>query len=243
MEGKKLVKRQEVPVKYKWSLEEIYADDSLWEKDYIKITEMLPQVQEFKNKLGESPQSLLQCLKFQDELGQVSDKVFVYAQMRKDENNADPKYQAMKDRAQSLMVRVEEALSFIQPEILAIDNARLTDFLNREPGLSLYKFFLEEIMRLKEHTLSAREEEIIAMAGELAEGPKNIFSMLNNADIKFPEILDEDGDQVPITHGNYIKLMESNDRRVRMEAFKGLYHTYGKQKNKLKRESFSCKRF
>ncbi len=233
MEGKKLVKRQEVPVKYKWSLEEIYADDSLWEKDYIKITEMLPQVQEFKNKLGESPQSLLQCLKFQDELGQVSDKVFVYAQMRKDENNADPKYQAMKDRAQSLMVRVEEAISFIQPEILAIDNARLTDFLNREPGLSLYKFFLEEIMRLKEHTLSAREEEIIAMAGELAEGPKNIFSMLNNADIKFPEILDEDGDQVPITHGNYIKLMESNDRRVRMEAFKGLYHTYGKQKNTL----------
>lgn len=233
MEGKKLVKRQEVPVKYKWSLEEIYADDSLWEKDYIKITEMLPQVQEFKNKLGESPQSLLQCLKFQDELGQVSDKVFVYAQMRKDENNADPKYQAMKDRAQSLMVRVGEALSFIQPEILAIDNARLTEFLNREPGLALYKFFLEEIMRLKEHTLSAREEEIIAMAGELAEAPKNIFSMLNNADIKFPEILDEDGDQVPITHGNYIKLMESNDRRVRMEAFKGLYHTYGKQKNTL----------
>ena len=88
-------------------------------------------------------------------------------------------------------------------------------------------------MRLTEHTLSAREEEIIAMAGELAEAPKNIFSMLNNADIKFPEILDEDGDQVPITHGNYIKLMESNDRRVRMEAFKGLYHTYGKQKNTL----------
>lgn len=153
--------------------------------------------------------------------------------MRKDENNANPKYQGMKDRAQGLMVRLGEAVSFIQPEILAIDNKMLSDYLNQEPGLGLYKFLLEEIARMKEHTLSAREEEIIAMSGELGEAPKSIFSMLNNADIKFPEIIDEDGDKVPITHGSYINFMESDDRRVRKDAFKGLYHTYGKQRNTL----------
>lgn len=233
MEDKKLKKREEVPEKYKWRLEEIYPDDKLWETDFTKIKEMLPQVEQFRNKLGESAQTLLQCLRLQDELGKIGDKVFVYAQMRKDENNANPKYQGMKDRAQGLMVRVGEALSFIQPEIVALDSQKLKDFLHQDPGLSLYQYYLEEITRMKEHTLSAREEEIIAMSGEMAGGPKNIFGMLNNVDIKFPEISDEDGDRVPITHGSYIKFMESDERQVRMDAFKGLYDTYGKQRNTL----------
>ncbi|MEL7563803.1 MAG: M3 family metallopeptidase, partial [Dehalobacterium sp.] len=233
MEDKKLKKREEIPQQYKWRLEEIYADDELWEKDFARIKEMLPQVEEFRDRLGESPQTLLQCLKLQDELGKLSDKVFVYAQMRKDENNANTKYQGMKDRAQGLMVRIGEALSFIQPEILAIDTKLLEKYLGQDPGLSLYKFYLEEITRMKEHTLSAREEEIIAMSGEMADAPRSIFGMLNNADIKFPEITDEEGDLVPITHGSYIKFMESDDRQVRKDAFKGLYDTYGKQKNTL----------
>lgn len=233
MEDKKLKKREDIPEQYKWRLEEIYADDQLWEKDFAAIKEMLPEVERFRDKLEESPQSLFQCLKLQDELGKISDKVFVYAQMRKDENNANPKYQGMKDRAQGLMVRIGEALSFVQPEILAIDTKLLEKYLSQESGLLLYKYYLEEITRMKEHTLSAREEEIIAMSGELADGPRSIFSMLNNADIKFPEVTDEDGDRVPITHGSYIKFMESDERQVRMDAFKGLYDTYGKQKNTL----------
>ncbi|MCR6545606.1 oligoendopeptidase F [Dehalobacterium formicoaceticum] len=233
MEDKKLKQREEIPKEYKWRLEEIYADDGQWEKDFAKIKEILPRMEGFRNKLGDSPQSLLGCLRLQDEIGQISDQVFVYANMRKDENNANSKYQGMKDRAQGLMVAIGEALSFIQPEILAIDSETLNEYLNREPGLSLYQFYLEEILRMKEHTLSPREEEIIAMSGELGAGPKNIFSMLNNADIKFPEITDEEGDRVAITHGNYIKFMESEERQVRMDAFKGLYDTYGKQKNTL----------
>ncbi|ATW26305.1 oligoendopeptidase F [Candidatus Formimonas warabiya] len=230
---KKLKKREDIPVKYKWHLEEIYADDELWEKDFDKLKELLGQVSQFRGKLAESARTLLECLRFQDELGKLSDKVFVYAQMRKDENNANTKYQGMKDRAQGLMVRVGEALAFIQPEILAIEPDRLQDFLRRDPGLGLYQYYLEEITRMRAHTLSAREEEIIAMSGEMAEGPRSIFSMLNNADIKFPEITDEDGDRVPITHGSYIKFMESEERRVRQEAFKGLYDSYGKQRNTL----------
>lgn len=233
MEDKKLKKREEIPPQYKWRLEGIYADDQLWEKDFAKLKEMLPQMEQFRDKLGVSSRYLLQCLQLQDEIGKISDKVFVYAQMRKDENNAHPKYQGMKDRAQGLMVRMGEALSFIQPEILSLDAKQLEKYLRQEAGLSLYRYYLEEITRMKAHTLSAREEEIIAMSGEMADGPRNIFGMLNNADMKFPEITDEDGDQVPITHGSYIKFMESEDRRVRREAFKGLYETYGKQKNTL----------
>ncbi len=233
MEDKSLKQRDQIPEEYKWRLEEIYANDEMWEQDFVKIKEILPRMEEFRNKLGDSPQDLLNCLRLQDEIGQISDKVFVYASMRKDENNAKAQYQGMRDQAQSLMVTIGEALSFIQPEILAIDPQTLEGFLNREPGLSLYRFYLEEILRMKEHTLSPREEEIISMTGELGAGPKNIFSMLNNADLKFPEITDEDGDRVALTHGNYIKFMESEKRQVRMDAFKALYDTYGKQKNTL----------
>lgn len=233
MEEKLLKKREEIPEKYKWRLEEIYADDEAWEVDYAKIAEMLPGAAKFKNKLGESPKKLLKCLEFQETLGQLADKVFVYAQMRKDEDNGNPLYQGMKDRAQSLMVRLDEVLSFIQPEILLIDENIIKEFIQKEPALGLYKFLLEEISRMRAYTLSAREEEIIAMSGELGEAPKNIFGMLNNADIRFPEIIDEGGEKVPLTHGTYLKFMESSQRQVRKEAFTNLYQTYDRQKNTL----------
>jgi len=230
---KKLLKREDIPEKYKWHLNEIYSDDQMWEKDFQKTKELIPKVAGFAGQLGQSPQNLLQCLRLQDELGKLSDRVFVYAQMKKDENNANPKYQGIKDRAQGLMVNVAEAVAFIQPEILSISSQVLESFFTGEEGLSLYKQYIDEITRMREHTLSPREEQIIAMSGEIGTAPRNIFSMLNNADIKFPEITDDEGDRVTITHGNYIQLMESHDRTVRMEAFKGLYHTYGKQKNTL----------
>ncbi|MGI6711200.1 MAG: oligoendopeptidase F [Bacillota bacterium] len=234
MEGnKKLLKREEVPDNYKWRLEDIYDDEGKWEDDFNKIREIIPEISRYQGKLGETAQNLFQCLSLQDEMGKLLDKVFVYAQMRKDENNAHPKYQGMRDRAQSLMVSGAEATAFIQPEILAIPALVLNNYFSEEPRLALYKHYIEDITRTKDHTLSPEEERIIAMSGEIGMGPKNIFGMLNNADIKFPEITDEEGDQVAITHGNYIQFMESPDRRVRMDAFQGLYGTYEKQRNTL----------
>ncbi|MDD2498018.1 MAG: oligoendopeptidase F, partial [Desulfitobacteriaceae bacterium] len=226
-------KRDEVPQNYKWRLDDIYADDSLWENDFKKLSKMLAEPEGFRGKIGSSAKTLLECLKLQDELGKLADKIFVYAQMRKDEDNTNSKYQGMKDRAGSLMVKLAEVLAFIQPEILTLESQKLEKFMQSEPDLDVYKKYLEEITRMKPHTLSAREEEIIAMSGEMGAGAKNVFTMLNNADIKFPEIKDEDGDTVAITHGNFIKLMESTDRRVRQEAFQGLYNTYTEQKNTI----------
>lgn len=230
---KTLPKREEIPEKYKWRLEEIYPDDSLWEKDFQRITGLIPEIIGFQGRLAESGKTLLECLKLQEQIGRLADRVFVYAQMRKDENNGNSRYQAMKDRAQGLMVNIGQALAFFQPEILSIEPARLEELVIREPGLALYRFFLDEITRLRDHTLSSSEEEIIAMTGEMGAGPKNVFGMLNNADIKFPEIIDEDGERIVITHGNFIKLMESYDRKVRTDAFQGLYSTYNRQKNTL----------
>ncbi|MGI6067047.1 MAG: oligoendopeptidase F [Bacillota bacterium] len=231
--NKKLLKRDEVPQKYKWCLEDIYSEDSLWENDFEKLAKMLAEPERFRGKIGSSAKTLLECLKLQDELGKLADKIFVYAQMRKDEDNTNSKYQGMKDRAGSLMVKLAEVLAFVQPEILALEPQKLEEFIQSEPGLDVYKNYLEEIIRMKPHTLSVREEEIVAMTGEMGAGAKNVFSMLNNADIRFPEIKGEDGDTVAITHGNFIMLMESNDRRVRQEAFKGLYSTYDRQKNTI----------
>jgi len=234
MEGKGgLPARREIPDKYKWRLEDIYTSNELWERDFQQVWEMTGEVEVYRGKLGQSAQTLLKVLQLQDRLQELNEKVFTYARMRRDEDNAHPVYQALTDRADSLNTRVQTALSFIVPEILALPADILERFRREEPGLALYNFALDELLRQKDHTLSAEEEQIVARVGEVAQAPANIFKMINNADITFPSILDEEGRDVEITHGRYIQLMESGDRRVRREAFSALYGVYRKLKNTL----------
>jgi len=225
--------RDEIEDQYKWRLEDLYEHDELWEKDYQKAKESIPYLASFQGKLGESAQSLLEGLQALSDVSQIVEKLYVYAHMRRDEDNTRAKYQAMSDRAMSLNVEVNSATAYMTPEILNIPQDRIQDFLKQEKGLEIYRHYLDEIIRQKEHILSEREEMILAQAGDMAQAPDNIFTMLNNADLKFPVILDEEGQEVEITHGRFITLMESKDRRVRKDAFQGLYHTYGKYKNTL----------
>jgi len=231
MDKKKLLHRDEVPAEFKWRLEEIYRDDQAWETDFTRLQAMKDQAGTWQGRLGESADQLLHCLEFQDTLGMLLDKIYVYAQMRQDEDNARPLYQGMKNRAESLAVGVGEALAYVQPEILALPPDRLAGYLAAEPGLRLYRIYLEEITRMRPHTLTAREEELVAMTGEMGGSPRNIFKMLNDADMVFPEIRDGDGDLIRLTHGNYVKLMESRVRQVRQDAFQAMYSTYTRQKN------------
>lgn len=234
MKGKgSLPTRKEIPDKYKWRLEDIYASDKLWEQDFQQVKKLTGEIGVYRGKLGQSPKDLLGALQLEYLLQEINERVFTYARMRRDEDNANPTYQALTDRAESLNVQVESALSFIVPEILAMAAETLERFLQEEPGLALYRFALDELLRQKDHVLSADEEQIIAGAGEVAQAPSNIFKMINNADMTFPSIKDEDGNEVAITHGRYIQLMESRDRRVRREAFTSLYSSYGKLKNTL----------
>ncbi|MDK2811088.1 MAG: oligoendopeptidase [Petroclostridium sp.] len=229
----KLPKRKEIEQQYKWKLEDIYASNDEWEKDFVKVKELIPQMAQYKDKLADSSTTLLQALKLSDELSSLTERVFVYARMRRDEDNTNATYQALADRAKSLSIEVSGALSFITPEIISIPEQKLQEFLNKEPELEVYNHYINEILRQKKHVLSSNEEALLAATGEIAGAARDIFTMLNNADIKFPNIKNEKDEEVELTKGNFIHYMESGDRRVRQDAFKALYSSYIKQKNTL----------
>ena len=230
---KKLPKRNEVPAEYKWRLEDIYATDADWEQDVQKAKKLAEEIASKKGTLGQSGKQLLDVLTLQDEVLKTLDQVYVYARMRRDEDNANSTYQGLTDRASALSTNVYSAISYIQPEILGIPTETLESWLQQEPGLDHYRILLNEITRFKPHTLSSEEEALLANISELASAPSKIFGMLNNADLKFPTIIDENGEEVELTKGRYTQLMESKDRRVRKETFEALYSTYGKFRNTI----------
>ncbi len=232
-QNKSLPKRSEVDVKYTWAIEDLYASDELWQKEYDKVKEMIPGIVEFRGRLGKSAEILLSFLQQQDELDKLMERIYVYANQKYHEDTANSVYQDLSNKANALSVQVRSALSFATPEILTIPEETIAQFKYEAQELMLYDFYLKDILRIKPHILSSEQEELLADAGEIAEAPDNIFSMFNNADIKFPEIEDEKGEKVRITHGRYGQLLESTDRRVRREAFEGVYSTYQSFRNTL----------
>lgn len=159
------------------------------------------------------------------------ENVYVYAHMKLDEDTRKTDSQSMNDRAQNLLVSVQDSISFFIPGILELSENKIKVFFKEEEGLKLYEKFLGDILRQRDHFLSSREESILAQMGELSNSPEKTFSMLNNADLEFPIIQGEDGKDVQITHGSFIPLMESKDREVRRAAFKEYYKTYKKFEN------------
>jgi len=230
---KKLPKREEIDKKFKWVLEDIYSSNDQWEEDYKGVKVLSLDIQNFKGSLGKESANLVKCLKAYDKLMSQTDKLFVYAKMRRDENNSNSAYQSLTDKASALLTEVFASVSFIVPEILSIKDQTLETFIKKDSGLSLYKNFISELIRQKKHILSEREEEILALTGDMSQAAKDIFTMFNNADIKFPNIKDEVGNEVEVTKGRYIQLMESSDRAVRESAFKALYSSYEASRNSL----------
>ncbi len=228
-----LPERQEMDPAYQWRLENIFSDDAAWEAAYKEVQEMLPRLGEYQGTLGESPENLLACLELEDTLGIILGKVYAYAHMRSHEDTENDFYQGLADRATTLAVEASGAGSFVTPEILAIPEERLLDFLSREPRLDLYRFALEQITRVRAHVLPAEQELLLARMGNLADVPQNTFSMLTNADLKFPVIQDEEGREVELSEERYGKYIHSRNREVRKAAFMGLFTTYEKYKNTL----------
>lgn len=228
-----LPKREEIDGKYKWKLEDIYENDENWEQDFKKVKLLSQEIRKFKGTLGESADRLLACLKMSDDMLSLNDKIFVYARMRRDENNANGTYQALADRTSALSTEVYASVSFMVPEITSMPEDKLNDFVNSNKGLQLYRHFINELLRQKQHILSDREEELLALSSDIAGAPRDIFAMFNNADIKFPFIKDENGEEVEVTKGRYIRFLESRDRRVREDAFHALYSSYKKFDNTL----------
>lgn len=230
-EGSK--ERQQIPLEYRWKLEDVYPDQDSWENDFRRVRELLLEIQAFQGRLGDSAGALWEVLQKSEELERTADKLFVYSRMRRDEDNANHRYQVLFDRIEALSVEAGSVTAFMVPEMLTIDEERLYRFMEEQPELALYRHYFEELLRQKEHILSAAEERILAMSADLSSATGNIFSMLNNADIRFPSITDEHGHEVELTKGRFGGFMESSDRRVRKDAFTSLYSTYSGLKNTL----------
>jgi oligoendopeptidase F len=246
---KSLPKRNEVPVADTWDLEAIYSTDEVWEKEFTETKELLPELKSFQGKLGESAETLYSYFQKQDEVTKKLGKLYTYAHMRYDQDTTNSLYQGLNDRASNLATQVSSTVSFAVPEILSLSEETLAEYLKSYEPLKLYKHALDEINRQRPHVLSKEEEALLADFREVANTSSNTFGMLNNADLKFPVIKDENGEEIEITHGRYIRFLESSDRSVREEAFKAVYGTYDSYKNTfsstlagtVKRDNFFAK--
>lgn len=227
------MKRIEQKVEDTWCLEDMFESDDFWEEEFGRLQRMIFQYEDFEGTLGESADSLLEYLKFNDETNLLMERLYVYANMRYHQDMANSMYQEFAARAQKLMVEISGASAFAEPEILEITTEKINIFFNENPELETYKRYISEILRGKNHTLDKKTETILAKSRQMANAAENIFSMYNGADIKFPSITTEEGEEIEITHGNFVPLLESTDREVRKAAFEGVYETYGKMRNTL----------
>ncbi|MNZ64912.1 Oligoendopeptidase F, plasmid [compost metagenome] len=224
-------KRSESAPESRWKLEDLFKNQAAWDKEYDEAKKLMKQVADYQGKLADAAQ-LKACFELEDALSLHVERLYVYANMKHHEDTAEPAYQALSDKSKKLSVESGEALSFITPEVLGLSDELLDGFI-QDASLAKYRHTLEEMRRQKAHILSKNEEALLAQVGNVSSAPSTIFSMLNNADLKFPKVKNEDGEEVELTHGRYIQFLESKNREVRQAAFHAMYDTYGKLKNTL----------
>lgn len=227
MGSKELKTRDQIDSKYKWNIEAMMPDEGVIDGELEKIKK---DAQEYNDKyaghLADSAEMLLAAFEDKDSIWRRLEKIYVYAHMKRDEDNSLSKYQGMTDKSMSVIAAVGASMSFFTPELLAADEETLLGFVNDNEGLKTYEFVIRDALRQKKHVLSAPEEAVLAQMGEITGATNDIFTMLNNADLKFGKIVDSDGDEVELTHGNYIKFMEGYDRDVRQGAYNAMYDAY-----------------
>ena len=247
--AKELPKRSEVKVENTWKVEDMYANLDAWKADVEKVKELTEQLAAYQGKMGESAENLYQAMFLDDEIGRIGGKAYSYASRCSDVDTTYTENQALVMQVSNLFVKIGEKTAFMTPEILAIPEETINAYVQEKPELEVFRNAFNNLLRRKEHMLTPEMEQLLASAGAVTGTSDNVFSMFNNADITFPEITDENGEKVRLTHGRYISFLESSDRRVREEAFKAMYSTYKSFRNtlaavyagKLKAHNFSAK--
>lgn len=231
--AKELPKRSEVKEEFTWNLADMYADLSLWEADVQKIQVLAKELANQEGKVTAGAESLLYTLDKYSELMQIVNFAFGYISRLCDQDTKNTDNQALQMRLIAIMTNVNSSLAFIEPEIIATDEQILESYYTELPALDLYRKYINEMLRLKSHMLDVETEKLIAMTSEMGSATSNAYGILNNSDLIFPEITDENGESVRITHGRFIGLLESSDRRVRKETFEKFYQTYDQFKNTI----------
>ena len=232
-EVKKIRKREELDPSVCWSISDLFPSDQAWEEAFQALGRLPEEAAAWRGRLGESAQSLYDYLTFSEALDVRIEPVYVYAFLRHDEDTAQADHQAMYGRCMDLLVRLNSAAAFEGPELTAIPDETLDGFYAQVPALEKYRRYLTKARLERAHILSHSEEELLAAAGGVGQGPGNIFQALTDADMKFPSARDSQGTERAVTNGTYISLMESGDRTLRKNAFTSLYGVYGGFRNTL----------
>ena len=231
MSETKIRQRHEIPVEDTWALEDLYVSDEAWEQELATIEEDKAYLSAFAGKLGASAADLLTYLTRMEQVNAKAELLANYCMRKSDQDTRNATYQAMSGKFMSTVIALGAACSFETPEIMAISDETLDSFYAAEPKLERYRRYLTDARRMKEHTLSAAEEKLLASAGEVTGAPSDIFGNLNNADMTFPDIEDGEGKKRPLTQGTFIAYQMSKDRVLRKNAYETLYHTFGNFKN------------
>ena len=224
------MERSTIENKFKWTIDEMYPNEESIEKDIQKVKELIEEVKKYKGILADSEENLFKALNISEETSRILQNLYVYTHMKSHEDTRINKNQGNATKTDMLSTELSMATSYMVPEIIAMDSEKLENYLKTE-RLSHYKKYVDDILRLKPHTLNEREEELLAAVADLSGVPENVYDMLSFADLQFPEIEDENGEKVRVTHSNFSLFLKSKDARVRKDAFEAMYGIYGQYKN------------
>jgi oligoendopeptidase F len=224
------IERNNIEEKYKWNIDSMYSDKEKIESDIKKVNEIIGEIQKYKGKLADSKDNLYNALNLSEKASRILQSLYVYTHMKQHEDTRINANQGWATKTDMLSTQLSTSVSYMVPEIISMDEDKLNEYLKDEK-LKFYKKSIDDIVREKPHTLSEKEEELLAAVGDIASIPDKVFEMFSFADMKFPEIKDENGDNVRLTHQNFTKMLQSKDRRVRKDAFENVYTTYESYKN------------
>jgi len=228
---KKVPERSEIEKKYTWATENIFPDTKAWEAEYAALEKGSKEMASYKGTLKNGADQLLKVLKAKDDIESRIDKVNVFASLTADQDTRDGAAQALKARAQTLAVNYSQAMSWFQPELTSLPFEQIDSWMREKKDLALYRQYFDNLFRQKKHILSPREEELLAMAGEVNATPYNAYNLLANADIKFPSIKDAEGKTVELSDSAFYIMMSSPDRRVRKDAYDAIVGGYAAHRN------------
>jgi oligoendopeptidase F len=230
-EEKKVPERSEINTNYLWATETIYPSIDAWEEDFGVVEQKIQQLGKLQGTMKGSPEVLLNVLKLRDDTGALLEKTWVYASLLADQDTRQDQPQRMKNRMQALGVKYGQATAWMEPELTSIEWDTLDQWMTRNKDLAVYRQYLDNLFRQKKHILSPREEELIALAGQVRAVPYNAYNLLANADLQFPTIKDEEGNEVELYDQAFYTFMRSPNRSVRKAAYEGIVGTYRNYRN------------